>query len=34
MPHNGPTGKKLRLHLPLIGVKGARMRVGDETVYL
>ena len=30
-PHNGPTGKKLRLHLPLVGTKGARMRVGDET---
>lgn len=33
-PHNGPTGKKLRLHLPLVGVPGARMRVGDETVEL
>ena len=30
-PHNGPTGKKLRVHLPLLGVEGARMRVGDET---
>jgi len=30
-PHNGPTGKKLRLHLPLVGTEGARMRVGDET---
>ncbi len=29
-PHNGPTGKKLRVHLPLVGVEGARMRVGDE----
>mmetsp|Transcript_33201 Transcript_33201/g.32298 ORF Transcript_33201/g.32298 Transcript_33201/m.32298 type:complete len:95 (+) Transcript_33201:607-891(+) len=33
-PHNGPTGKKLRVHLPLIGTKGARMRVGDDTVEL
>ena len=30
-PHNGPTGKKLRVHLPILGTKGARMRVGDET---
>ena len=30
-PHNGPTGKKLRVHLPLVGTEGARMRVGDET---
>ncbi len=29
-PHNGPTGKKLRVHLPLIGTEGAKMRVGDE----
>lgn len=34
LPHNGPTGKKLRVHLPLVGVNGARMRVGDETVFL
>jgi len=33
-PHNGPTGKKLRVHLPLVGVEGARMRVGDEIKYL
>lgn len=33
-PHNGPTGKKMRIHLPLVGVEGARMRVGDETVDL
>ena len=32
--HNGPTGKKLRVHLPLVGVEGARMRVGDEIKYL
>jgi len=32
--HNGPTGKKLRVHMPLVGVKGARMRVGEETVFL
>lgn len=29
-PHNGPTGKKLRLHLPILGTEGASMRVGDE----
>ena len=29
MAHYGPTNKKLRFHLPLIGVKGSRMRVGD-----
>jgi aspartate beta-hydroxylase len=28
--HNGPTNKKLRVHLPLIGTEGARMRVGDD----
>lgn len=33
-PHNGPTGKKMRIHLPLIGTEGARMRVGDETKHL
>ncbi len=32
--HNGPTGKKLRVHLPLVGVEGARMRVGDEIKHL
>lgn len=30
-PHNGPTSKKLRVHLPLVGTQGASMRVGDET---
>jgi len=30
--HNGPTNKKLRFHLPLIGVKGSRLRVGDTTL--
>lgn len=34
LPHNGPTGKKLRVHLPLVGVEGARLRVGDETRHL
>ena len=33
-PHNGPTGKKLRVHLPILGTEGARMRVGDETKHL
>ena len=32
--HNGPTGKKLRIHLPILGTEGARMRVGDELRYL
>lgn len=31
MKHYGPTNKKLRFHLPLMGVKGSRMRVGDDT---
>jgi aspartate beta-hydroxylase len=31
MKHHGPTNKKLRLHIPLIGVEGARMRVENET---
>jgi aspartate beta-hydroxylase len=31
MPHYGPTNKKLRFHLPLMGVSGSRMRVGNET---
>jgi aspartate beta-hydroxylase len=29
--HNGPTNKKLRIHLPLVGVEGSCIRVGDET---
>jgi hypothetical protein len=29
--HHGPTNKKLRLHLPLSGVEGSRLRVGAET---
>lgn len=33
MEHNGPTNRKLRLHLPLVGVEGSKMRVGDETRY-
>jgi len=28
--HHGPTNKKLRIHLPLVGVSGARMRVADH----
>lgn len=31
MKHYGPTNKKLRFHLPLMGVSGSRMRVGEET---
>lgn len=27
--HHGPTNKKLRVHLPLAGVGGSRMRVAD-----
>uniref|UniRef100_A0A7S4ERZ1 Aspartyl/asparaginy/proline hydroxylase domain-containing protein n=1 Tax=Chrysotila carterae TaxID=13221 RepID=A0A7S4ERZ1_CHRCT len=29
--HHGPTNKKLRVHLPLIGASGAKLRVADET---
>ena len=29
--HHGPTNKKLRFHLPLIGVSGSRLRVADVT---
>jgi aspartate beta-hydroxylase len=32
--HNGPTNKKLRIHLPILGTEGARMRVGDEIKHL
>lgn len=28
--HHGPTNKKLRVHLPLTGVEGSRMRVADS----
>jgi hypothetical protein len=31
MKHHGPTNKKLRIHLPLLGVEGSKMRVGQET---
>lgn len=31
MKHYGPTNKKLRFHLPLVGVKGSRLRAGDVT---
>lgn len=30
MKHYGPTNKKLRLHLPILGAKGAKLRVGDQ----
>jgi len=30
MKHNGPTNKKLRFHMPLIGVEGSKLRVGEE----
>jgi len=29
--HHGPTNKKLRVHLPLVGVEGSRLRVADRT---
>ena len=32
--HNGPTNKKLRCFLPLVGTDNARLRIGDETVPL
>lgn len=31
MKHYGPTNKKLRFHLPLMGVQNSRMRVHNET---
>jgi aspartate beta-hydroxylase len=31
MKHHGPTNKKLRLHIPLVGVEGAKMRVHTDT---
>ena len=30
--HHGPTNKKLRVHLPLLGTEGAELRVADERV--
>lgn len=30
--HNGPTNRKLRIHIPLINVDGSRIRVGDEII--
>ena len=30
LPHYGPTNKKLRFHLPLLGVEGSKLRVKDE----
>jgi len=29
MKHYGPTNKKLRFHMPLMGVSGSKLRVGD-----
>ena len=28
--HHGPTNKKLRFHLPILGVEGSRLRAGNE----
>jgi aspartate beta-hydroxylase len=30
MTHHGPNNKKLRLHLPMTGLEGTRLRVADE----
>jgi aspartate beta-hydroxylase len=30
--HHGPTNKKLRVHLPLLGVEGAELRVADRVL--
>ena len=30
IPHNGPTNKKLRFHIPIIGVENSRLRVADK----
>ena len=32
LKHHGPTNKKLRIHLPLIGVPGSELRVADTTI--
>ena len=32
LKHHGPTNKKLRVHLPLIGTEGATFRVADRVV--
>ncbi|EGR28675.1 hypothetical protein IMG5_170590 [Ichthyophthirius multifiliis] len=32
LKHNGPTNKKLRFHMPLIGVKDSRLRVGEHII--
>lgn len=34
LKHYGPTNKKLRFHLPLLGVEGSRLRVNDEIKHL
>ena len=31
IPHTGPTNKKLRVHLGIMGCDGASIRVGEET---
>ena len=33
LKHHGPTNKKLRIHLPLIGVPGSELRVADTTIH-
>jgi aspartate beta-hydroxylase len=32
--HYGPTNKKLRFHLPILGVEGSRLRVDEEIMEL
>jgi aspartate beta-hydroxylase len=31
--HHGPTNKKLRVHLPLIGAQGSELRVADQHIF-
>ena len=31
--HNGPTNRKLRVHIPILNVEGSKIRVGENTVY-
>ena len=31
--HNGPTNKKLRIHLPLVGASGSELRVADQHLH-
>ena len=34
LKHHGPTNKKLRFHLPILGVGGSKLRVGNKIMNL